>query len=115
MRGIDYRTTSILHLLLATEFANERIYQQALGRVGRNGDRYTRSRITSATVSLDQHLKHVGNIHTAINACKGKAKEEARQRKEAKAQAGKDSRIQTTTVDAQEESKEEAKETRMLE
>ena len=60
-------------------------------------------------------MEHVGNIYTAINACKVKAKEDARQRKEAKAQAGNHSGNHAMAFDSLEESKEEAKETRMLE
>lgn len=43
MRGINYRTTTSIHLLICTSLPTEREYQQALGRVGRFTDSGTRS------------------------------------------------------------------------
>ena len=41
MRGVDYRS-ELIDLLILANFDNERAYRQALGRVGRFGDRCSR-------------------------------------------------------------------------
>ena len=38
MRGVDYRSTYGIDLMIAKQLSNKRAYEQALGRVGRYGE-----------------------------------------------------------------------------
>ena len=57
MRGVNYRCSTILHLLICTPLPNERALQQALGRVCRYKDKGTRSVLTGVELfdSAQQH------------------------------------------------------------
>ena len=63
MRGTDTRTKTSLHLLLCSSLPNSRAYTQALGRVGRGGDKGSRSRLRNvSSVDADAVRVHVGKL-----------------------------------------------------
>ena len=103
MRGTDFRTTKTLHLLLAFDFPNERVEEQALGRVGRNGDLCTRSQLKKAKVSKMSISEHHGNLFKAEKELELRKKEEAKAKKDAKAQAKQAKKTQEMPSEAQAE------------
>ena len=60
MRGIDYQAeVEGIELLICAPFSNERAYQQALNRVGRNGQPCTRYIIKDLTEFVDEAKENI--------------------------------------------------------
>ena len=84
MRGIDYRCTTVLHLLICTPLPSERAYDQALGRVERFVDSGSRSIVTGVS-NFDEitNLEILGGL-TQTTKARREAKKNRRKAAKAK-------------------------------
>ena len=82
MRGTDTRSSSSLHLLIAASLPNERAYVQALGRIGRGGDKGTRSRLVSTpTTDASKMTRLAGLLNSEIEKLETEKKEAEKERR----------------------------------
>ena len=70
MRGRDYRSNADegVALLICSDFPSKRLYQQALGRVGRYGEPCKRARLQGFDpVNAHENLEHLGRLTSLMD------------------------------------------------